>query len=86
MTSSTTSHPAKDQYQIDLKNSIPLKTIAGKYGIKMDEVLDEINQRVLLLRKLRLDGIRRNIDVAKKITNYYIENEFPKPRITPKQK
>jgi flagellar protein FlaI len=71
----STWNPSEDKHQINLENSIHLKTIAHKHGITMNDVLDEIDRRILLLRSLRSKGIRRNIDVAKQITNYYLENQ-----------
>jgi len=76
--------PIDDHFKVNLKESEILQRIALKHGVTMKNVLEEIERRALLLRDLLIKGIKNNEEVAKHITNYYLENSFPKT--TTKQK
>jgi flagellar protein FlaI len=65
--------PIRDRYQIDLKNSLHLEKIALNHGVATGAVLKEVQNRVRLLKSLQRKGIAKNVDVAKFITNYYLE-------------
>jgi hypothetical protein len=66
-------NPLNDSFQVDLNNSEQLRKIALRQGKVMNDVLEEIKNRAALLRDLKLKGIRKNVELAKFITNYYIE-------------
>ena len=72
-------NPTTDLYQINLENSYQLQEIARRHGLNVKDVLDEIEKRTQLLIDLKQKGIRKNVDVAKYITNYYLESQFPRP-------
>ena len=72
-------NPTTDHYQINLENSYQLGEIARRHGLNVKDVLDEIGKRTQLLIDLKQKGIRKNVDVAKYITNYYLESQFPRP-------
>jgi len=71
-------NPIDDRFQVNLKESEILQKIVLKHGITMKDILQEIERRALLLRDLTIKGIKKNEEVAKHITNYYLENHFPK--------
>jgi len=70
--------PINDSFQVNLKDSMLLEKIALRHGITVKDVLKEIDRRALLLHDLRLKGVRKNVEVAKFITNYYLEAPFPR--------
>jgi flagellar protein FlaI len=73
-------NPLNDRFQVDLNNSELLRKIALRHGITMKDVLEEIENRATLLRDLKIKGVRKNVDVANFITNYYLESTFPRPQ------
>lgn len=70
-------NPLSDSYQIELGKSEQLKRIALRHGLTLKDVLEEVRNRVALLQKLKLTGIRKNVELAKSITNYYLDAPFP---------
>jgi flagellar protein FlaI len=70
--------PQSDSFQVDLNKSDQLRKIAQRHGITPKDVLEEIKNRVALLQTLKLTGIRKNVELAKSITNYYLEAPFPR--------
>jgi flagellar protein FlaI len=79
-------NPLTDTFQVTFENSEQLRRIAVKYGLTLKDVLGEIENRILLLRDLRQRGIRKNVDLAKFITHYYLEAPFPKMQEPKKKK
>jgi len=75
-----------DRFEVDLNESELLRKIALRHGTSMKDVLEEIENRALLLHDLKVKGIRRNVDAAKHITNYYLEHQFPRPQQTSKKR
>lgn len=71
-------NPLTDTFEVTLENSEQMRRIALKYGLTLKDVQNEIKNRVLLLRDLRSQGIRKNVDLARFITNYYVKAQFPK--------
>jgi flagellar protein FlaI len=71
-------NPLTDTFEVTLENSEQIRRIALKYGLTLKDVQNEIKNRVLLLRDLRSQGIRKNVDLARFITNYYVRAQFPK--------
>jgi len=79
-------NPLNDTFQVTLENSEQLRRIALRYGLTLKDVMSEIRNRVLLLRDLRKRGIRKNVELARFITNYYVEAQFPKLQEPTKKK
>ncbi|MGA3111736.1 MAG: type II/IV secretion system ATPase subunit [Candidatus Bathyarchaeia archaeon] len=68
--------PITDTFSVNLKNSKQLSIIAAKHGVPLEDVLSEIQARAGLLRQLRASGIRKNVDLAKSITAYYLQEKY----------
>jgi flagellar protein FlaI len=66
-------NPINDTFNLDLKNSVHLKKIADRHGLTQAAILQEVKKRVAFLRDLREKGVRKNVELAKQITNYYAE-------------
>jgi flagellar protein FlaI len=64
-------HPAKDEYIIDLENSITLSAISERQGITKKSLLEEIGRRRTVLHWMRERNIRSYKDVAAIIAEYY---------------
>jgi flagellar protein FlaI len=79
-------NPSEDAFRVDLDQSEMLKRIAGRNGASFEEVLEELNRRALMLRNLAAKGVNKNVEVAKNITNYYLENQFPTVRQASKRR
>ena len=71
----STWNPLTDSFRVNFENSEQLRRIAIRNGLTLNDILNEIGHRVLLLRDLRAKGIRKNVDIAKFITNYYVESQ-----------
>ncbi len=71
-------NPTNDTFDTDLRKSEQLKRIASKHGITISKVFSELEARASFIRVLRTKGVRKNVEFAKQITNYYSENQFPK--------
>lgn len=71
-------NPLNDTFQVTFDNSEQLRRLAIRYGLTFKDVLNELDNRIRLLRDLRQRGIRKNVDLAKFITNYYVEAQFSK--------
>jgi flagellar protein FlaI len=71
-------NPVDDTFKVNFKESEILPKIAVKHGLSMKEVLEEIERRALLVRGLLAKGVKRNEEVAKQITSYYLENNNKK--------
>jgi 4-aminobutyrate aminotransferase-like enzyme len=63
---------------VDLTKSEQLKKIATRHGISIADVLSELEKRSYFIQDLKAKGIRKNVEFAKQITNYYSETQFPK--------
>ena len=68
--------PITDTFSVNFKNSKQLSIIAAKHGVPLEDVLSEIQARAGLLRQLRASGIRKNVDLAKSITAYYLQEKY----------
>jgi flagellar protein FlaI len=71
-------NPLNDTFQVTFDNSEQLRRVGIRYGLTFKDVLNELDNRIRLLRDLRQRGIRKNVDLAKFITNYYVEAQFTK--------
>jgi flagellar protein FlaI len=74
----STWNPLTDSFQVDFKNSEQLAKVALRHGLNLKDVLEEIERRALFLHDLKVKGIRKNVEMAKFITNYYLEAKFPR--------
>jgi flagellar protein FlaI len=79
-------NPLTDAFQTELNHSDLLRKVALRHGVALKDVLEEIRNRACFLRDLELKGVRKNVELAKSITNYYLEAEFPRVQATPKKK
>ena len=66
-------NPVDDTFTVNLTESQLLKRIASRYGIPVENILEEVASRAKFLRALKEKGVRRNVDLSKQITNYYNE-------------
>jgi flagellar protein FlaI len=72
----STWNPITDTFSVHFKDSKQLGIIAAKHGVPFEEVLSEIQARAGLLRQLRASGVRKNVDLAKSITAYYLQEKY----------
>ncbi len=79
-------NPLTDTFQTNLENSQQLRKIALKNGQTLKETLNEIENRVAILKDLREQGIRKTVDLAKFITNYYLQSQLQKIQEPKKKK
>jgi flagellar protein FlaI len=79
-------NPLTDGFQVDLKNSDQLRKVGLRHGLNLKDVLEEIRNRALFLHDLKVKGVRKNVELAKRITNYYLEAEFPREQTEPARK
>ncbi len=79
----STWNPLTDAFQVDLKNSEQLRKVALRQGLTFKDVLEEVRNRALYLHDLRVKGIRKNVELAKYITNYSLEEDFPQVQAAP---
>jgi flagellar protein FlaI len=66
-------NPIDDTFKVNLAESVLLNKIAARYGVPLKSILDEAASRASFLRTLKVNGIRKNVELAKNITNYYAE-------------
>jgi len=69
-------NPARDSFVTSLRKSNQLKKIASRHGVSIDKVLIELEARADFIKDLKAKGIRKNVDLARHITNYYSENQL----------
>lgn len=74
-------NPVTDSYDSEFENSLMLRRVSMRHGITLQETLAELEKRAEFLRELKMKGIRNNVKVANMITNYYLQSEFPRPKI-----
>ena len=66
-------NPVDDTFKVNLSESELLNRIAARYSVPQASILNEVATRATFLRNLKINGIRKNIDLSKQITNYYNE-------------
>jgi hypothetical protein len=71
-------NPANDSFETFFEESEQLQKIGVRCGHTKKDIISEIQHRALLLHDLREKGIRKNADLSKFITNYYIEGQTAK--------
>ena len=67
--------PVKDIFETSFEKSEQLQKIGTRLGLTKKEVISEVIHRALLLHDLREKGIRKNVELSKFITTYYVEGE-----------
>jgi len=82
----STWNPLTDSFQVDFKSSEQLRKVALRHGLTLKDVLEEIRNRALFLHDLKAKGVRKNVEFAKLITNYYLEAEFSRVQTAPTRK
>jgi archaeal flagellar protein FlaI len=65
--------PITDTFSMDFKNSFLLKRIADRHRLTTTQIAEEAHRRAAFLMELKGKGIRKNVDLAKQVTNYYAE-------------
>jgi len=58
---------------MDFKNSILLKRIADRHRLTTVQIAEEAHRRAAFLIEMKAKGVRKNVDLAKQVTNYYAE-------------
>ena len=66
-------NPVDDTFKVNLSESELLNRIAARYSVPQASILNEVATRATFLRTLKINGIKKNIDLSKQITNYYNE-------------
>jgi len=74
--------PSKDNFQVDFTDSSLLERIASRQGKSVRDVWAEIRRRSRVLRMMHKAGIRRNVDVAKAIAQYYVDPSTLEKQLT----
>lgn len=70
--------PVKDTFTTSFEKSEQLQKIGTRLGLTKKEIISEVTHRALLLHDLREKGIRKNVELSKFITTYYVEGETAK--------
>lgn len=68
-------NPVNDTFDISFEESEQLMRLAVKHGLKLRDALRELQYRADMLQDLRLKGIRKNTELSKFITNYYVQSQ-----------
>ena len=68
-------NPVNDTFDVSFQESEQLLRLAARHGLTLKDALAELEYRTTLLRDLRLKGIRKNAELAKFITNYYVQSQ-----------
>jgi flagellar protein FlaI len=70
--------PVNDTFKTSFEESEQLQKIGTRLGLTKKDIISEVSHRALLLHDLREKGIRKNVELSKFITNYYIEGQAAK--------
>jgi len=70
--------PVNDAFKTSFEESEQLQKIGARLGLTKKDIISEVTHRALLLHDLREKGIRKNVELSKFITNYYIEGQDAK--------
>ena len=70
--------PVNDTFKTSFEESEQLQKIGTRLGLTKKDIISEVTHRALLLHDLREKGIRKNVELSKFITNYYIEGQAAK--------
>ncbi|MCY0867731.1 MAG: type II/IV secretion system ATPase subunit [Desulfurococcus sp.] len=63
--------PASDTHEVHLENSIHLADVAAKRGLDLEDVIEEVKRRAVVLEWMKEEGIRDAWDVSRIIFDYY---------------
>jgi flagellar protein FlaI len=67
--------PVSDTFKTSFEESEQLQKIGARLGLTKKDIISEVAHRALLLHDLREKGIRKNVELSKFITNYYVEGQ-----------
>jgi flagellar protein FlaI len=70
--------PVNDAFKTSFEESEQLQKIGARLGLTKKDIISEVTHRALLLHDLREKGIRKNVELSKFITNYYVEGQAAK--------
>ena len=70
--------PVNDTFKTSFEESEQLQKIGTRLGLTKKDIISEVTHRALLLHDLREKGIRKNVELSKFITNYYVEGQAAK--------
>jgi flagellar protein FlaI len=70
--------PVNDTFTTSFEESEQLQKIGTRLGLTKKEIISEVTHRALLLHDLREKGIRKNVELSKFITTYYVEGQVAK--------
>lgn len=65
--------PRTDKHVVNLGESMHLEDVAAKKGLDMEDVVEEVKRRAVVLEWMREEGIRDAWDVSRRIFDYYYE-------------
>ncbi|MEM4014218.1 type II/IV secretion system ATPase subunit, partial [Desulfurococcus sp.] len=68
--------PRTDTHKVDLKESIHLEDVAAKKGWDLEDVIEEVKRRALVLEWMKEEGIKDAWDVSRIIFDYYYEPQL----------
>ncbi|HEY9753689.1 MAG TPA: type II/IV secretion system ATPase subunit [Oculatellaceae cyanobacterium] len=68
-------NPADDTFTLSFDQSEQLLRLAARHGLKQQDALAELHYRAAMLADLRDKGIRKNVELSKFITNYYVQTQ-----------
>jgi Type IV secretory pathway, VirB11 components, and related ATPases involved in archaeal flagella biosynthesis len=68
-------NPVDDTFDLNFQESEQLLRLAARHGLTQQDALAELNYRAAMLKDLREKGIRKNVELSKFITNYYVQTQ-----------
>ena len=68
-------NPVDDTFDLNFKESEQLLRLAARHGLTQQNAIVELNYRAAMLKDLREKGIRKNVELSKFITNYYVQSQ-----------
>jgi flagellar protein FlaI len=68
-------NPQKDKFDRNLEQSVKLAKYAKEHGKEMEEVYEELTNRMLVLQWLRTKNVRNFIDIATIFSQYHTDPE-----------
>ncbi|MEM3692606.1 MAG: type II/IV secretion system ATPase subunit [Candidatus Bathyarchaeia archaeon] len=68
-------NPKDDTFVFDASKSFLIERLAARLGKEASELHKEIDRRAIILREMNRLGIRRNVEVARRISQFYANPE-----------
>jgi flagellar protein FlaI len=68
-------NPVDDTFDLNFQESEQLLRLAARHGLTQQDAIAELNYRAAMLKDLREKGIRKNVELSKFITNYYVQSQ-----------